>query len=127
MSEHTTDPDADIELLPVWEGDVQHAPGVLFEVAQGEGDFAGEIVLADLAGWVALTALSGVIGNSAYDAIKSKVLNFLKSWRRQEGQAKVDELKEQVRTQMLQRRAHGKLTEDQLNTRIDEFFDEIQR
>jgi hypothetical protein len=92
---------------------VQHAPGVLFEVPQGESDIAGEVALVDN-------------GNAASEAIKSKVLDFLKSWRRQEGQSRIDELKDKVREQMQQRRAQGKLTEEQLNTRIDEFFQLIQ-
>ena len=126
MSENTADHVADIELLTSWEGPAEHAPGVLFGVSNGEGMLAGDVALVDLAGWVALTALSGVIGNSVYEVIKAKVRGVLVAWRRCHGQTKLDDLKREVCAVMEKHRPNGKLTEDELNQRIDAFFNEIQ-
>ncbi len=123
MSERATDRVVDIELLPPWEGAAEHAPGVLFE--EGDG-FLGDPALIELAAWVAVVAISGVIGNAAYDAIKTKVLGYLTAWGRRKGRARLDDLKQQVVEEMRKHRANGKLTEEELQTRIDAFFAEIR-
>jgi hypothetical protein len=126
MSENTTAPIGDIDLLSVWDGPAEHAPGVLFEVPQAKDKLLGEGALAELAGWVALAALSGVIGNAVYEAIKGKVRDVLKSWRHVEGQARLDELKRHVSEEMQKHRANGKLTAEELRNRIDDFFQEVR-
>lgn len=125
MSEHTTGPAGDVDLLPAWEGPAEHAPGVLFDVPRGEGHLGPE-ALADLACWVGLTMLSGVIGSAAYEALKAKVGHVLKSWRRQEGQARLEELKRHVTEEVRKHLSNGKLTEGEMNSRIDAFFQEIR-
>jgi hypothetical protein len=125
MSEHTTGPAGDVDLLPAWEGPAEHAPGVLFDVPRGEGHL-GAGALTDLACWVALTVLSGVIGSAAYEGLKAKVRDVLRSWRRQEGQARLDELKRHVSQEVRKHLANAKLTEEELSSRIDAFFQEIR-
>jgi hypothetical protein len=126
MSEPAPERVAEIELLTSWEGPAEHAPGVLFEESVGEGMLGGEAVLGDLASWVAVAAVSGVIGNTAYAAIKAKVLGVLAALRRRKGQTRLDELKQQVFEQMQKHRANGKLTEEELRTRIEAFFAEVR-
>jgi hypothetical protein len=70
--------------------------------------------------------ISGVVGNAACEAIKAKVRGVLATWRRQYGRAKLDELRQHVAAQMMKHRADGKLSEDELQQRIDAFFSEIQ-
>src|SRR5437016_2932427 len=96
-----------VEMLAEWEGPAVHEPGVLFEERQAEG-LPVDADTAALAGWIAVTALSGVIGNSAYDAIKKKVLGVLAGWRRRFGQPKIDEVKQQLFVQMQQHRKNPK-------------------
>jgi hypothetical protein len=126
MTEKTTAPVADIEILARWEGKAEHAPGVLFEESRGDGMLAGEVALADLSAWVGLAAASGVIGNAVYEAIKAKVVGTLTAWRRQKGQAKLDELKQHVLEEVQKHAPNGKLTPEQLKGRIDAFFNEVQ-
>ncbi len=126
MTEHTTDHVADIELLTSWEGPAEHAPGVLFEESTGEGMLGGEPALMEFAAWVAVVAVSGVIGNAAYHAIKTTVLGMLAAWRRRKGQARLDELKQQVFEEMQKHRANGKLTEEELRRRIEALFAQVQ-
>jgi hypothetical protein len=122
MTDRTTDHVADIELLTSWEGPAEHAPGVLFE----EYNMLGEPALVEFAAWVGSVAISGVIGSVAYDAIKAKVLGVLTAWRRRKGQARLDELKQQVFEEMKKHRANGKLTEEELRTRIEALFAEVR-
>src|SRR5262245_41428602 len=126
MSDKTTGQTADVEMLAQWEGPAEHAPGVLFEESGQDGMLSGEVGLLDLAGWVAVTALSGVVGNTAYAAVKDKVLGVLTAWRRQKGQAKLDALRHQVFEEMRKHAPNGKLTEEELKARIDAFFEEIR-
>jgi hypothetical protein len=126
MSEPATNPVADFEILCSWDGPARHAPGVLFEESTGEGMLGGDVVLLEFAAWVALAAVSGVIGNSSYEAIKAKVLGVLTAWRRRKGQARLDEVKEQVFEELKKHRANGKLTEGEVKTRLDAFFAEVQ-
>ena len=126
MSEQTKVGVPDIELVSSWEGPAEHAPGVLFEVSRGEGTLGGDPALVDLAAWVALAALSGAIGNTDYEEIKTKVRGVLTAWRRQEGQARLNELKRQVFEVMQKHRTNGTLTEEKLEERIDAFFREIR-
>jgi hypothetical protein len=126
MSEKTTGPVVDIEIVAHWEGAAEHAPGVLFEESMGNGMLGGEVALLEFVSWVALAVGSGVIGNSAYEAIKNNVLGVLTAWRRQKGQAKLDDLKEQVFQEMQKHAPNGKLTEQEIKARIDAFFAEIR-
>ncbi len=125
MSERTTSPSADINWLPSWEGPAVHAPGVLYEEAADKGMLGGVEALAGLADWLAVVAFSGVIGNAAYEVIKTKVRGALRAWRRQKGQGRLDELKQQVLEEMQKHRANGKLTEEELAARVEAFFAEI--
>jgi len=54
-----------------WEGPAEHVPGVLHAISNGKGVMAVDVPLADLAGWVADTAISGADGNTVFDAIKA--------------------------------------------------------
>src|SRR5437660_3239855 len=80
-----------VEMLAEWEGPAAHEPGVLFEDRQAE-HLAVEGDAVALTGWVAVSALSDVVGNSAYEAIRNKVLGVLAGWRRRFGQEKLDEV-----------------------------------
>jgi hypothetical protein len=125
MSENNNGHVADIELTSSWEGPAEHAPGVLFDMSCNEGHLARDAPVADLAGWVAVTALSGRSGNTASEMIKVKVRGVLVAWRRQQGQVKLDELKQRVAEEMHKHRPNGTLTEEELQGRIDAFFNEI--
>jgi len=126
MSEHANEPVSDLELVASWEGPARHAPGVLFEEVAGDRLLAGEVGLVELATWVAVTAFGGAIGNLAFEAIKAKVRGVLAAWRRKHGPARLEELKQQVFEEMNKHRPNGKLSEEELKSRIDTFFAEIQ-
>src|SRR5689334_6295719 len=100
MSEKTTGQVEGVELLARWEGRAEPAPGVLFEKARGDGMLGPGADLLELASWVAVTVISGTVGNAAYDAIKARVLGALTARRRQKGQAELDELKQRVFAEM---------------------------
>jgi hypothetical protein len=122
MNENTTNPVADVDFQFSWEGPAEHAPGVLREVANGQMPFD----VAELAGWVAVTAIFGAVGNLAYEPIKANVRSVLAALRGRQGQDKLVELKQRVTAEMMTHRPNGKLTERELQQRIDAFFDEIQ-
>jgi hypothetical protein len=126
MSEGATGREENIELLPVWDGPVEHAPGVLFEEPSNEGMLFDDAGLLSFAAWVAVTALSGIIGNTAFVAIRAHVRAVLNAWRREEGKDQLNRLKDHVLTEMQKHRPNGKLTEQELKERIDTFFEEIQ-
>jgi hypothetical protein len=115
---------APIEILAEWEGPAIPAPGVLFENAQAE-HFSVEADAAALAEWIAVTAISGVVGNTVNEAIKRKVLGVLAAWRRRFGQQKIDEVKEQLFLQMQQCRNNRKITAEELQGRIESLFANI--
>jgi hypothetical protein len=113
-----------LELLTQWEGPAIHEPGVLFEEAHGKQAGADDVVA--LAAWIAVTALSGVMGNATHEAIKNKVLGVLSGWHRRFGQVKIEEVKQKVLQRLQQYRKNGKITDEELRNRIDLLFDEIQ-
>ncbi len=116
---------APVEMLMEWEGPAVYAPGALFE----EGEVAQQATDANtaaLAAWVSVTALSSTTGNPAYEAIKQKVLGVLAAWRRRFGQAKIDEVKQQLFLQMQQHRRNARITDEELRERIERLFAEIQ-
>jgi len=86
----------------------------------------GPIVLSDFAAWIALAGISGVIGNATYDAIKARVVSVVTAYRRQKGQAMLDELKQEVVKQVKESAPNAKLTEKELLERVDAFFAEIR-
>src|SRR6266436_5247535 len=83
---------APIEMLAEWEGPAVYEPGVLLEENQIEQLALGADSAA-MASWIAVTALSGVPGNKASEAIKNKVRGILAAWRQRHGQPKLDEVK----------------------------------
>jgi len=113
-----------VEILAEWEGPAVHEPGVLFDEAQVEHlESNGDV--AALAAWLAVTAISGVSAATAHEAIKTKVCGVLAAWRQRFGQAKIDEVKQQLWLQMQQYRNKRKLTDEELGERIDLLFTEI--
>jgi hypothetical protein len=113
-----------VEILAEWEGQAVHHPGVLFE--DREAEYLGAVEdIAAIAGWIAVTALSGMVGNSAYDGVRRKVVGFLKGWRARFGQAKVDEVKKQLVVEMQRYRKNSKITDQELSARIELLFHEI--
>jgi hypothetical protein len=126
MSERTTGQVADTDLLASWEGPAEHAPGVLFDASEAGGGAGWEPAANELAAWVAVTAISGIPGHSASEAIKAKVLGTLTALRRRQGHGRIDELKQQVFEEMRKHRSGGKLKEEELKGRIDAFFAEIR-
>jgi len=112
---------APVEILTQWEGPAIHEPGVLFEEAQAE-HLGAEV---DVAGWVAVAALTGVVGNANHEAVKKKVLGVLSALRRRFGKAKIDEVKQHVLLQVQKHRNHRKVTDEELRQRIDRLFNEI--
>jgi hypothetical protein len=113
-----------LEMLTEWEGQAIHHPGVLFEEGQAEHLSGAEAVSA-IAAWIAVTAVAGVVGNSAHEAIKQKVIGFLKGWRARFGQSKIDEVKKQLFVEMQKYRTNRKITDQELQERIELLFDEI--
>lgn len=111
-----------VEILSEWEGPAIHEPGVLFDAQKAEHLTFGADVAA-FVGWVALAAVSGVVGNAAYDATRQKARHILDSWRQRYGKAKVDEIKERVYEHMKPHLASGKLREEELRKRIDALFE----
>jgi len=111
----------DIEILAEWEGPAVHEPGVLFDER-----LAADSDAVALAGWIAVTAMSGANGNSAYAAITNKVRGVLAAWRQRHGQARLDEVKRELLSQMQQHRKNARITDDELRERIDLLFLDIQ-
>jgi hypothetical protein len=124
MSEHSSESTAAIDFQFSWEGPAEHAPGVLFDLPNPMMPF--DVALPDLANWIAVAAMSGVVGNLATDAIKAKVRALVAAWRQLHGQAKTEQLKQHVTKEMMNHRANGKLSEEELRQRIDAFFKGIQ-
>jgi hypothetical protein len=122
MSDHN----AEIELVASWEGPAEHAPGVLFGESAGDEALSGGVSVADLAAWVALAAASGVIGNATFAAVRSKVLGVLSAWRHRKGQAALDALQQRVFDELNRHRAVGKLTEEELRTRVAALFADVR-
>ena len=89
-------------------------------------EYVPEPGMVALAGWVAATALTGVVGNGAFAAIKAKVLGKLADFRQRTGQAVLDELQQSVFTEMEKYRSNGKLTEEELRKRIGDFFAQLR-
>jgi hypothetical protein len=114
-----------VEMLAEWEGTAIPAPGVLFEEQHAE-HLSLSADAAELAAWIAVTVLSGVVGNSAYEAIKAKVLGVLKGWRQRFGQAKIDEVKKRLFEEMQKHRNNRKITDEELRERIELLFDEVR-
>ena len=113
------------EILAQWEGQAIHEPGVLFEEKIAEL-LPAETDVAAVVEWIALAALSGTVGNAAFEAIKQKVRDFLSGWQARFGPAKIDDVKERLLQEMQKYRSNRKITEDELRERIDLLFDDIQ-
>jgi len=114
------------EILAAWEGPAIHEADTLFEEKQDEY-LAGDGDAAALAAWIAVTALGGFTGNSATLAIRAKVLGVLANWRQRFGQAKIDEIKQQLVQKMHQQREQRKITDAELRERIELVIDQIPR
>jgi hypothetical protein len=112
-------------MLAAWQGQAVPHPGVLFDESQAEHCSGAEDVAA-IAGWIAVTALSGTSGSSAHDAARRKVIAFLKGWRARFGQEKLDEVKKQLLVEMQTHRKNGKITDQELHDRIELLFQEIK-
>jgi hypothetical protein len=114
-----------LEMLAQWEGPVIHEPGLLFE--ENAGDHPSlEGSAAELAAWIAVTALSNLVDSSAANAIRAKVVGVLSAWRRRFGQAKIEEVKQQLLQQLQSSRNNRKITDEELRQRIERLFDEIE-
>jgi len=116
---------APVEILAEWEGPALPGPWAAFE--EGKADHLG--VNEDVAGlvvWLAATALGGVVGNSAYSAVRAKALGVLATVRRRFGQVKIDEVKQRLLAEMQKYRSNAKITDEELRERIDLLFREIQ-
>jgi hypothetical protein len=112
------------EMLEEWEGPAILEPGVLFDPSQRE-HLAGEADIVAIASWVGITVLRTPLNQAAYDAKKKEVLSFLSRWRKRHGQAKLDEVKQQLFDLVQKRRNHRKMTEAETHNRIESLFDEI--
>jgi hypothetical protein len=126
MSEKTTASIAGGELLAQWEGPAEHAPWLLVEESVARGTLDGAASLEGLASWVAVTAISADRASVAGEAIRRKVLDVVCAWAKQQGQARLDELQQHVVKEMLEHRRNGKLTEEEVASRIAAFFDEVR-
>jgi hypothetical protein len=113
-----------IEMLAEWEGPAVYEPGVLLEESQVEQLALGADAAA-MAGWIAVTALSGVPGNNASQAIKNKVRGILAAWRQRHGQPKLDEVKQQLFQLLQAHRNNRKITDEDLRERIELLFREM--
>jgi hypothetical protein len=116
---------APVEILAEWEG--LAVPGSWAGFEEGEADHLG--VTEDVAGlvaWLAATALGGVVGNSAYSAVRAKALGVLAAVRRRLGQVKIGEVKQQLLAEMQKYRLNARITDEELRERIDLLFREIQ-
>jgi hypothetical protein len=112
-----------VEILAEWEGAAIHEPGVLFEESHAE-HLAVDADAAELAGWIAVSALAGV-GHPACDAIKAKVRGVLAACRQRHGQARLDEIKKHLFRQMQQPQRNRKLTDAELRERIELLFRDL--
>ena len=117
-----TSPD---EILAQWEGPAIHEPGVLSEDREAERLSAASDI-GELVAWLAVTALSGAIGDAAYAGIRAKVIEILSAWRRRLGQVKMDEVKQQLLMRMQQYCNSRKVTEQELCERVERLFAEIR-
>jgi hypothetical protein len=114
-----------VEIIAEWEGPAIPAPGVLFDEQHAEHLYeTGDV--AELVAWIAVAAFSAVNVSSAHQAAKAKVLGVLSAWRRRFGQAKIDEVRQQLFEQMQTYRNNRKITDEELRERIQLLFDEIQ-
>ena len=113
-----------IEMLAEWEGLAVYEPGVLLEESQVEQLALGADAAA-MASWIAVTALSGVPGNNASQAIKNKVRGILAAWRQRHGQPKLDEVKRLLFQLLQAHRNNRKITDEDLRERIELLFREI--
>ena len=113
-----------IEMLAEWEGPAVYEPGVLLEESQVEQLALGADAAA-MASWIAVTALSGVPGNNASQAIKNKVRGILAAWRQRHGQTKLDEVKRLLFQQLQAHRNNRKITDEDLHERIELLFREM--
>ena len=120
---NTPDIVAPIEMLAEWEGPAQFNPTVFAGPKELEGFLANPGLIADAAVWVAVTIASAIVGNSVYDALKTKVVGFLTAWRRRHGQAKLNDLKQKV----LEAFERGKADPEETRRRIDALFGEAEK
>lgn len=113
-----------VDILAEWEGPAIPALGIFFELPNIE--HAGvEVDVAALAGWIAVTAISGEVGNTVHEALKKKVVGVLAACRQRFGQPKIDEVKQELFQQMEQCRLNRKISDEELKGRIERLFDEI--
>jgi hypothetical protein len=115
-----------LEMLAEWQGKAIHHPGVLFGDSDAEHLSTHEDAAA-IADWIAVTAISGANGSPAHDAVRRKVVTFLKDWRGRFGQPKLDEIKVRLLAEMQKYRTNRKITDQELHKRIESLFEEVGR
>lgn len=113
---------APIEMLPGWEGPAEHNEKLFGGQKELDGFLANPGLIGEVAVWIVVTIGSAILGNSAYDALKAKVVGFLKSWRQRHGKTKLEELKQKV----LQAFEQAKADPDQVRGRIEALFSEAE-
>jgi hypothetical protein len=86
---------APVEMLLEWEGPAINDPATAG--SKEPADFMDETVtLASAAIWVTITIGQAVLGSSVYETLKARLISYLAGRRSQQGQKKLDELKQQV-------------------------------
>jgi hypothetical protein len=115
---------APAEILASWEGPAIHEPGVLFE-EKTANHAPTETDTAELAAWIAVTALSVPVGHPARQAIEAKVVGVLITWRQLYGQPKIAEIRQELVRHLQNYRNQRKITDEELNKRVEALFDQI--
>jgi hypothetical protein len=115
-----------MQFLVEWEGPAIHAPVVLFDETQADKLPASEQARA-IAEWIAVRGLSDPFNpiHPANVVIRAKVIDFLKAWRARFGQAKIDEIKQELIQEMERCREYRKISDQELQQRIELLFDAI--
>ncbi len=114
-----------LEILAQWEGPAIPEPGVLFG-ERDTGHLPPGIPAAEVSAWLAVTVLSDPNDSPGFEAIRAKALRVLSAWKKQFGQAGLDEVKHGVVGQMFSSRTRRRVSDEALHERIDRLFNEVQ-
>jgi len=107
-----------IEMLAEWEGPAIPGAGIVWDEEQLE-KLCAEPNVARLAAWIVATAITEAPG---HEARKKKVREVLTTCRQRFGQAKVDEIKQELFRHLEEHRNQRRITDEQFRERIELLF-----
>ena len=108
-----------VETIAEWEGQAVPGPGIVWDREELEKLYA-EPNVARLAAWIAATGIGEAPG---HEARRKKVREVLAICHQRFGQAKVDEIKNELFRHLQEHRKQRKITDEQLRERIERLFD----